>query len=275
FSFRSDVIHLYEELNRLNEDFSPECNKHLRTISTLINGLKEVYISAVCSSNTGARMGGLGLAVLFVGFALFEFDEEVSLIVAGVGIGMAVVGGFRFAFGQYKKRQLKNIKRNIEKELQGIQDQHSPIIDILEKICHRTEEILRDASPSDHKAQALSERLTSCFDERHFFQDHDSSKVDDWMSKSVLLSRNLSEMISKICSVPEILKEIIEDNKRKRDKPAKPTHQQIEFKKNAEKVIDEIQRLICNLKNGVKEINQSAEIISDNLTLDFFGLFDF
>lgn len=266
-SMSSDVIHLSKELNRLNKEFSTECNKHLETISTLINEFKEVYRSAVYSSMAGARVGGLGLAVLFVGFALFVFDEELSLMVGGAGAGMAFIGGFRLAFGQYKKRQQKNIKRSIDEELQGIQDRYSPIIDILEKMCHRTEEILRDASPSDHKAQELSERFTSCFEKRHFFQEHDSSKVGDWMSKSVLLSGNLSEMIAKVSSVPEILKVILEDNKRKRDKPAKPTRQQIEFKEKAEKFIDEMQRGICKLKNGVKEFKQKAETLSNHLNL--------
>ncbi len=86
----------------------------------------------------------------------------------------------------------------------------------MENICQRTEEILRDVLLSDHKAQKLSEHFAYCFVKRHLFQEHDRTKVDDWMSEIVHLSGKLSEMIAEVSSVPDILKEIIEDNKRQR-----------------------------------------------------------
>ncbi len=128
---------------------------------------------------------------------------------------------------------------------------------------------MRDALLSDHTAQALSEHFAYCFEKRHLFQEHDRSKADDWMSKIVHLSGKLSEMIAEVSSVPDILKEIIEDNKRQRDKPAKTTREQIhqrEFKEKAEKFINDMQRGICDLKNAVKEIKQTADIMSDRLS---------
>ncbi len=251
-------------LNRLHRDISPECNKRIEKMRDLINDFKEVYIRAACSSRAGARVGGFGVAVMFAGLALFVFDEEVSAIIAAAGAGLAVVGGFRFALGRYRKtRQKKNLKRSIEEEFKGIQDKICPTIDIMEKICQRIEEILRDPLLSDHTAQALSEHFGFSFEKRHLFQEHDRSKADDWMSKIVHLSGKLSEMITEVSSVSDIL--IIEDNKRQCDKPAKTTRERInkrEFKEKAEKLIN-MQKGICEMKNRVKGINQIAERISN------------
>ncbi len=271
FSFRSDFIHLGEELLRLQKDSSLEFNKHMDKMGDLLNEFREVYIRAACSSIAGARVGGFGVAVMFAGLALFVFDEDVCAIIAGAGAGMAAIGGFRFVLGRYRKTQLKkNLKQSTEEELNGIQDQFSRTIDLLEKICQRTAEILRDPSLSDHKTQALSEHFACCFEKPHLFQEHDTSNVDDQMSKILHLSGKLSEIIAKVSSVPDILNEIIEDNKRQRGKPAKHTHEQIhkrEFKEKAEKTINVIQREICEVKNRVKEIKQTADIILNHMDL--------
>ncbi|XP_048015062.1 uncharacterized protein LOC125247668 [Megalobrama amblycephala] len=256
----SSFIHLREELNRLHKDFSPECNKHIDTINNLLNELEVVYLPSACSSVAGARVGRYGLAILFVGLALFVFNEEVSAFVAAAGAGMAVFGAFAFAFGRNKKTQKENLKRTIKEELKGIQDKNCSIIDVMEKICQHSVEILRNAGLSEHKAQALSEHFAYRLEKRHLIQEHDSSKVGVQMSKIVHLSGNLAEMITKVSSVPEILKEIIEDNKRRHDKPAKPTHEQIN---KMEKFINDIQKGISGLKNNVKEIGQIAEKITN------------
>lgn len=259
FFFRS-FTHLSEELNRLQKDFSPECKKHIDTINDLLNELEVVYLPSASSSVAGARVGRYGLAILFVGLALFVFNEEVSAFVAAAGAGMAGFGAFAFSFGRYKKTQKENLKRTIIEEIKGIQDKSNSIIDVLEKICQHSLEILRNAELSEHKAQALSEHFAYRFEKRHLIQEHDSSNVGDQMSKIRHLSGNLAEMIAKVSSVPEILKEIIEDNKRRHDRPAKPKQEQIN---KIEKYIDEIQKGISGLKNSVKEIGQIAEKITD------------
>ncbi|KAL1276676.1 hypothetical protein QQF64_036299 [Cirrhinus molitorella] len=179
---------------------------------------------------------------------------------------MAVVAVLSAAFGRFRKtQQEKNLKRTTEEELKGFQDKINPIIDIMEQICQRTEEILRDALSSYHKAQTLSEHFT-CFEKRPLFQEHDGSKMGDQIFKIAHLTGNLSEMIFKVSSVPDILKEIIEDNKRQRDKPTKATREQInkrEFKEKAEKFINDMQKGIGVLKKEVKEMNQIADRISN------------
>ncbi|KAK7171246.1 hypothetical protein R3I94_001246 [Phoxinus phoxinus] len=264
-NMRSDVIHLQEELNRLHKDISPEFKKHLEKISDITNELKNGFRPAIFVLRAAVISGGI--AVLFAALSLILNDEDVSDMFAGTVAAAVVVSVLCSAFGIYKNTQqekkLKNLKRTIEVECKGFQDKMNLIIDKLEKICQRTEEILRDLSLSEHKARVLTEHFSSCVGKAQLFQDHDS-KVGDRMSKVGLLSRNFSEMIAKVNSVPEILKEIIEDNKRLKDKSAKPTHQQkymMEFKEKTEKFIIDLQKGICQLKNSVKEINQLKDRI--------------
>ncbi|XP_016119001.1 uncharacterized protein [Sinocyclocheilus grahami] len=264
----SDVIHLKEEFNRLQKDILPECKKHLEKIHDLINEFENGNRFAIYARRGGEITGGIAMVLLAL--ALFLIDEEVSDIIAAAGAAAAVVAVLCATFRLYKKTQLKkNLKQSVEEELKGFQDKMNPIIDILEKIGQHTEEILRDALLSDHNAKALSEHFAYCFEKRHLFQEHDRSKVGDQMSEIVHLSGNISEMIAKVSSVPDILKEIIEDNKKQRAKPVKPRQEQIhkrEFKEKAEKFINDMQKGICELKNSVKEISQKTDSISDILS---------
>ncbi|XDV19363.1 hypothetical protein PO909_024847 [Leuciscus waleckii] len=254
----SDVIHLQEEFKKLHEDISPEFNKIIDLTNEFKNGLRlAVFVLR------GAVIAG-GIGVVFAALSFILDNEEVSDMFAGSGAAVAVVAALCVAFGIYKKtQQKKKLKRSIGEERKGFQDKMNLIIDMLEKNCQRTEEILRDLSLSEHKAQVLSEHLASCFRKTQLFQEHDS-KVGDRMSKFGLLSGNLSEMIAKVSSVPDILKDIIEDNKRLKDKPAKHTHEQIyqmEFKEKTEQFINDMQKGIFQLRKSVKELNQILDRI--------------
>ncbi|XP_052470335.1 uncharacterized protein LOC128027054 [Carassius gibelio] len=263
----SSVIHLKEELTRLQKDIFPECNKHIEKISDLINEFDNGYRIAIYALK-GAKITG-GTAMVLLALSFFVIDEAVFEWFSAAGTAMAVVSALSVAFGLNRKTQQEKIlKRPIKDEIKGFLDTINNTIDMLEKICQRTEELLRDPSLLDHRTQALSEHFTYCFEKR-LFREHDSSKMGDRLSKIVHLSGKLSEMIANISSVPDILKEIIEDDKRQHDKPAKPTRKQInkrEFKEKAEKFINDMQKGISELKNGVKEINQTADRISDRLS---------
>lgn len=264
----SDVINLEEELNRTQKDIFPECSKHLEKIRHLTNDFANDHGLGIYARRGGQIAGGI--AIILSALALFFIEEEVFEIVAAAGAATAVVSLLCAAFVQIRiTHQKKNLKQSIEEESKGFQDKMNHFIDILEKNGQRTEEILRDALLSDRNAQALSEHLSYCFEKGQLFQEQDRSKAGDQMSKIVHLSENISEMIAKINSVPDILKEIIEDNERKRAKPAKPRQEQInkrEFKEKAEKFINDMQKGICIIKNRVKDINQSIDSISDILS---------
>jgi len=256
FPFRSDVINLQEEVKTLHKDIFPEFNKHLERMSDLTNECETGLRSAICVLRGAVITAGIAMVLSVLSFILD--DEDVSEMFAGAGIAVAVVSVLCVAFGIFKKtQQEKKLKRNIEKERKGYQDKTGLIIDILEKICHSTEETLRDLSLSEHKARVLGEHFSSCFGKTQFFQEQDS-KVGD-MSKIGLLSGKLSEMMSKVSSVPEILREILEEDKRKKDKPAKLTHQQrhtMEIKQKAETFIHDMQKAILQFKKSAKETNR-------------------
>ncbi|XP_026108341.1 uncharacterized protein LOC113080388 [Carassius auratus] len=263
----ADIINLEEELNRTQKDIFPECSKHLEKIRHLTNDFANDHGLGIYARRGGQIAGGI--AIILSALALFFIEEEVFEIVAAAGAA-AVVSLVCAAFGRNRKtHQKKNLKQSIEEESKGFQDKMNHFIDILEKNGQRTEEILRDALLSDHNVQALSEHLSYCFEKGQLFQEQDRSKAGDQMSKIVHLSENISEMISKINSVPDILKEIIKDNERQRAKPAKPRQEQMikrEFKEKAEKFINDMQKGICIIKNRVKDINQSIDSISDILS---------
>ncbi|XP_026135271.1 uncharacterized protein LOC113113355 isoform X2 [Carassius auratus] len=258
----SSVIHLKEEFTRLQNKFFPECNKRIEKISDLINEFNNGYSLAIYVLH-GAIIGGIMMVLLAL--SVLAIDVEVSQLSFAATAIVAVLG---VAYRLDRKIQREISKHTIKDEIKGFQDTINNTIDMLEKFCQHTEEILRDPSLLDHRTQALSEHFTYCFEKR-LFREHDSIKMGDRLSKIVHLSGKLSEMIANISSVPDILKEIIEDDKRQHDKPAKPTREQInkrEFKEKAEKFINDMQKGISELKNGVKEINQTADRISDRLS---------
>ncbi len=263
FFFRSDIFHLKEELNRVHKDISLECNKYRDNIDDCINEFKNGIRLAIYANRGGIITGAIGMVLSVLSFIVI--DEEVSDTVAGAGAGLSVVAVLCVAFARYRiTQQEKKLKRTIEVELKGFQDKMNLIIDMLDNICQRTAEILRVPSLSVHKTQALSEHFAYCF-EKSLFQEHDRSKV---VSKIDNFSGKLSEMIAKVNSVPDILKEIIEDNKRQRDKPTKPTREQInkrEFKEKADKFINDMQKGICELKNGVIQISKTTDSMSNLL----------
>ncbi len=120
FTFRSDVIHLKEELNRLHKDIFPECNNNLEKISDLINEFDNGYRHYIYALRGLVITGGIGM--VFVALALFLIDDEVFDTVAGAGAGLCVVAVLCVAFGRYRKTQLEKLKRSIEEELKAFQD---------------------------------------------------------------------------------------------------------------------------------------------------------
>ncbi|XP_067308202.1 uncharacterized protein [Pseudorasbora parva] len=255
----SDVIHLKEEFNEFQKDIYPEFNRHSKTITALFDEFGNVYRLAMYALRGAKIAGAIGIVFSVLSFVLN--DDELSFMVATAALVVSSVAAICAGLGRYKKRQLENIKQTIEEEVKGFQDKSSHIIDMMENICQRMEKILRDPWLSDHKSQALSDHFAYCFEKRPLFQEHDGSKVEDQMkSKIAHLSGNLSEMIAKVSSVPDILQEILEDNKRQKDKPAKPTHEQItnlEFKEQKVKFINDTQNGIRKMKSAMKELKQT------------------
>lgn len=261
----SDLVHLNEELNRLNKDISPQCNQHMKNVLDHIDQFKNdsrIFIYAL----KGGAVAGIIAFVLSIS-SLFLNDDDDYVMAIAAGAALSVVSGLLVVFGKFqKKRKVKNLKRVIEEELKEFQDKITPLIDILETMCQRTEEIMSELLLKYQTAQVLRERL-AVFDKMHLYQEVDFSKEGDQMSKMKHLSGNLSHMIAKVTSVSDIIKEITEERRRRYDKPVDATYKEVnvrDIKEQTEQMINEMKKTMCQLRNIVKE---SSKITDRVLTL--------
>ncbi|XP_043085556.1 uncharacterized protein LOC122332297 isoform X2 [Puntigrus tetrazona] len=247
----ADVINLQEELNKLQKDVLPECDKHMQKTRDLFNDFKNVHRLVTYATKGAVLTGYLGVVLIALALLVVDEDEELYDIFAGAGAVMSAVAMLCVAFRQFGKTQKgKKLKRAINEELKEFRDKYSLVVDVVEKIGRCTEKILRDAFVADHKARALSQRFTFSF-EKGLFQKDDVSKIGR-------LSGNLSEMIAKVASVPDILKEIVGES-------ARGPVRKKEVKEKAEKCITDVQKGIRQIKNSVKDTIQTIETTSELL----------
>lgn len=105
----SDIIHLREELNRLHEEITPECNEHIKKLTEIVNEFEKDYRHAFYDN---IRRGAITGMVLGLAFAAFTFGD--SAIAAG--LGAAVAAAIIFIIERLKKKQQgKKIKTNHRK----------------------------------------------------------------------------------------------------------------------------------------------------------------
>ncbi|KAK9971320.1 hypothetical protein ABG768_024694 [Culter alburnus] len=83
------INHLYEKSTQTTE----ELYERLKVLEELANGLERVHFNTTVGSLTGGVVGLAGGITSIVGLILTPFTLGASLIVTGVGIGVAVAGG--------------------------------------------------------------------------------------------------------------------------------------------------------------------------------------
>lgn len=224
----------------LYEKTSAECQTHIEKMSKSIRGFEEDYKRAF-KLGIGVATGG---SLMFAGLALAFYTMGASLVVAG--IAAAAAGGVTAGIWQFRKtQQEKKFKQSTETELKELQNKMSPMINLLEKMFLRTQEILRNPTIPEHKLNTIRDRFYHCFQDR----------------TTLNLTGNVSETSAKIGEMLKLLDEILEDNK---DEPAKPIKEE-EFKKKAETFINEMREGINQLQNTMNEINQLKERISKSV----------
>ncbi|XP_018963113.1 uncharacterized protein LOC109093909 [Cyprinus carpio] len=258
----SDITHLQEEFYRLHEEISPECKKHIKKMTDVVNEFEKDYRHASCLIDAG-------IAGLVLGLALAAFTGGASLIAGGLGLvvgiaagGAAAGGGIACGIGEFSKNQQEKMTRlTIEKELEEFQYKISPIIKMVVKIYDRTQEILRDPTLSEHKANVLRERFSSCFEKTQFFQRDSSRAAGARKQLTGDLSETFAEMSSVLTNLEEITedKEEQDDNDNPEETPAQKQIEDKEFKKKAEKFIDEMKKGINQLQNVMNEIDQTKQ----------------
>ncbi|KTF93633.1 hypothetical protein cypCar_00041344 [Cyprinus carpio] len=90
------IKHLYEKTPNVSEDSQEtpkEAKVSLKVLEELADGLGTVYYNTTVGSLTGGVVGLAGGITSIVGLILTPFTLGASLIVTGVGIGVAVAGG--------------------------------------------------------------------------------------------------------------------------------------------------------------------------------------
>ncbi|KAL6466350.1 hypothetical protein MHYP_G00241540, partial [Metynnis hypsauchen] len=134
-------------------------------LQALINKLTETtdhleksHRSATVGSLSGGVIGAAGGITSIVGVILAPFTLGASLIVTGVGVGVAVAGGVTGAASNITDMvQKKKSRKEIEEILKTFQSRISPIIDCLKDIEVLLDEIQRIelSESSVQKIQAI------------------------------------------------------------------------------------------------------------------------
>ncbi|KAK7171248.1 hypothetical protein R3I94_001248 [Phoxinus phoxinus] len=263
----SDVIHLKEELNKLHEEMSPKYQENIKNMKQLVQGFEQDYRSAVQAFTGGAVTAGVGAGTLIAGLVLSIFTMGSSAIAAGIvaaAASLLAAGAIILAIGNFKKKQQeKNLNKSLENELTELQNKISPVIDVLKRIFHRVQEILRNPTLSEHKANEIRERFSYCFEKMHLFQIDDNSEARTPMSESLHFTGDLSKTFAEISSMLELLEEILEDgDEAHSDRPADTAtgkKMEKEFKEKSEKFINEMKKGINQLENVLNEIGHIKE----------------
>uniref|UniRef100_A0A8C9RTJ8 Apolipoprotein L3-like n=1 Tax=Scleropages formosus TaxID=113540 RepID=A0A8C9RTJ8_SCLFO len=130
----------FKTLYSQNADFLHNLVKELETVA---DGLERVHYRATVGSLTGGVVGAAGGITSIVGLALAPVTLGASLIVTGVGIGIAVAGGATSAASNITNMAIQSADRkNIERIINEYREKMEPILICIEDIC-RSLDILK------------------------------------------------------------------------------------------------------------------------------------
>ncbi|XP_049328104.1 apolipoprotein L2-like [Astyanax mexicanus] len=139
--FDSSISELQNQINKLKE---------------ITERVEKIHRNTTIGSLSGGVISAVGGILTIVGLALTPFTLGASLIVTGVGVGVAVSGGVAGAASNITDLINQKVSRTeIEKILKTVQDKLPPILKHLEEIEIRLDEIQQfdPTDPSGRKAQ--------------------------------------------------------------------------------------------------------------------------
>ncbi|XP_005160445.1 uncharacterized protein si:ch211-285c6.2 [Danio rerio] len=84
---------IIKHLNKMSKQTIEELNKSLDELRTLANDLEKIHFNTTVGSLAGGVIGLVGGILSVVGLILTPFTLGASLIVTGVGVGVATAGG--------------------------------------------------------------------------------------------------------------------------------------------------------------------------------------
>uniref|UniRef100_A0A3B1JKG5 Uncharacterized protein n=1 Tax=Astyanax mexicanus TaxID=7994 RepID=A0A3B1JKG5_ASTMX len=129
-----------------NRDYS-QIQVLIDKLREITDSVEEVHRGATIGSISGSVIGAAGGITSIVGLILAPFTLGASLIVTGVGIGVAAAGGVTGAASNITNMiKQKTSREEIEKILMEVQEKLNPMIDCLKEIEIEIEEFSASSS---------------------------------------------------------------------------------------------------------------------------------
>ncbi|XP_051954008.1 apolipoprotein L3-like [Xyrauchen texanus] len=268
----ADVIHLKKNFFELYETDYLQLQLCISKLQNIIKTFEEDFRRATKGTRDGGLMGIAGGAFAFAGLALAPFTAGRGSLVAGVaagvgavvGVGGAIKGGIS---SSEKTKQMTQIRKDIEAELKTFQNKISRITDKLKDIHLRIEKILEDFNELESDANYFSRYFASASQNRNIRRE-DIVQVANQIKGILLSIGTVQNIISAVNLVIDMLS-IIENTKtlNDMDKLAKiPIDEQInelDIRSKAGKFIVKMRKVIHELQNIMKELEEIKEKLSD------------
>ncbi|XP_062373265.1 serine/threonine-protein kinase PLK4-like [Sardina pilchardus] len=113
-----------------------ELQESLQKLRTLADGLEKVHFGTTVGSLTGGVIGAAGGITSIVGLILAPFTLGASLIVTGVGVGIAVAGGATAGVSNITNMVNQSTDRyNVKNIIREFQEKMNSVVVSLQHIC--------------------------------------------------------------------------------------------------------------------------------------------
>ncbi|KAL4618280.1 putative serine/threonine-protein kinase nek1 [Arapaima gigas] len=145
---------LSETFNKLHRLYIDDLQKLVGEVEKVADSLERVHFRSTVASLTGGVVGAAGGITSVVGFVLAPFTLGASLIVTGIGIGVAVAGGVTSAASNITNMTNQSAERkNVERIIHEYQEKMEPVIMSLDDISFNIENLQKHqknlSSPND------------------------------------------------------------------------------------------------------------------------------
>ncbi|KAM9400626.1 serine/threonine-protein kinase Nek1-like isoform 1-T2 [Salvelinus alpinus] len=149
-------------LTKKNEKTVEELQTNLNNLRTLANGLESVHQGTTIGSLTGGVIGAAGGITSIVGLILAPFTLGTSLIVTGVGIGVAVTGGATAGVSNITNMVNQSTDRKaIKNIIKEFQEKMNSVVTSLQNIAEGLETPRMSVSFTTERGSLNAEKLAN------------------------------------------------------------------------------------------------------------------
>ena len=126
-----------------------DLQESLQRLRALADGLESLHYGTTVGSLTGGVIGAAGGITSIVGVILAPFTLGASLIVTGVGVGVAVAGGATAGVSNITNMvNQSSDRRNVKNIIRGFQEKMNSVVVSLQHICEGLE-ALKVSAPAE------------------------------------------------------------------------------------------------------------------------------